>query len=198
MKTNRFSIAFAAVVLIAPLGAFAQNAPQGTIVGATAPGKGALGESVQLQGKVKSIDKKERVVVVVGPQGNEVVFNLGEDVRNFDQIKVGDLVTLTYAQAVAIELRKVKNTGIRERDESVQTARAEAGQKPAVAIKKTVRMIADVVAVNPLAQTVTLRGAKHTVELAVKDPAQLKDIKVGNQVEALYVDAVALQVLAAK
>lgn len=198
MKTNRFSIALAATVLIAPLAAFAQNAPQGAIVGATAPGKGAMGESVQLQGKVKSIDKKERVVVVVGPQGNEVVFNLGEDVRNFDQIKVGDLVTLTYAQAVAIELRKVKNTGIRERDETVQTARAEAGQKPAGAIKKTIRMIADVVAVNHKAQTVTLRGAKHTVELAVKDPAQLKDIKVGNQVEALYVDAIALQVSASK
>jgi len=45
---------------------------------------------------------------------------------------------------------------------------------------------------------VTLRGVKRTVELAVNDPAQLKEIKVGDQVEAKYVEAVALEVTAAK
>ncbi|MBK7414761.1 MAG: hypothetical protein IPJ38_06235 [Dechloromonas sp.] len=54
--------------------------------------------------------------------------------------------------------------------------------------------MANVVAVNPKAQTVTLRGAKSTVEVAVKDPAMLKDVKVGNQVEATYIEAVALVV----
>ncbi len=194
MKTSNFCMLLAATVLLAPVGVTAQSAPQSAIVGATAPGTAAVGETVQLQGKVKSIDTKERVVVVVGPHGNEAVFNLGDNVRNFDQIRVGDLVTLTYAQAVAMELSKVKNTGIREREESLRTARAESGQRPAGAMEKTVRMVADVVAVHPQAQTITLRGAEHTVELAVKDPSQLKGIKVGDQVEALYVEAVALQV----
>ena len=58
-------------------------------------------------------------------------------------------------------------------------------------------MIANVVAVNPKAQTVTLRGPKRTIELAVNDPAQLKEIKVGNQVEALFTEAVAIEVSAA-
>lgn len=197
MKTSCFSILLVAAVLLVPFGAYAQKSPENTIVGATAPGKGVLGESVQLQGKVKSIDKTERVVVVVGPRGNEVVFNLDADVRNFEQIRVGDLVTLTYAQAVAVELRKVQNTGIREREESTQTARSEPGQRPGGAIKKTVRMIADVVGINHHAQTITLRGAQHTVDLLIRDPAQLKDIKVGNQVEAVYIEAIALQVDAA-
>ena len=129
--------------------------------------------------------------------GNEVVFNLSDEVRNFDQIQVGDLVTLTYAQAIAMKLNKTKNTGIRERDESMRTLRADTGQKPGGAIEKTVRMVADVVAVNPAANTVTLRGAENTVDLLVKDHAQLKEIKVGDQVEAVYVEAVALQVTAA-
>ena len=59
-------------------------------------------------------------------------------------------------------------------------------------------MIANVVAVNPRAQTVTLRGVERTVELGVNDPAQFKEIKVGDQVEAIYVEAVALEVTAAK
>lgn len=198
MKSNHFFAVLASAVLLAPLGVSAQTAPQGTVVGATAPGKAVLGASVQLQGKIKSIDKQARVVVVVGPKGNDVVFNLGPDVRNFDQLQVGDLVTLNYAQAVLLELRKVKNTGIRERDESEQATRAKAGEKPGGSVQKTVRMIADVIAVNDKTQTITLRGAEHTAELKVKNPDQLKEIKVGDQVEAKYIEAVALQVTAAK
>jgi len=36
------------------------------------------------------------------------------------------------------------------------------------------------------------------VELAIEDPAQFKEIKVGDQVEALYTEAVALEVTAGK
>lgn len=197
MKKNRYALLLVASVLVAPLSVSAQAPAQGTIVGSTEPGKASMGEAVQLQGKVKSIDKNERVVTVVGPRGNEVVFNLSDEVRNFDQIQVGDLVTLTYAQAIAMELNKTKSTGIREREESMRTLRADKGQRPGGAIEKTVRMVADVVAVNPSANTVTLRGAENTVDLLVKDPAQLKEIKVGDQVEAVYVEAVALQVTGA-
>ncbi len=197
MKKTRILVLLSAAVLAAPLAAIAQNAPQAVAAAAAAPGKAAVGEAVQIQGKVKSIDKAGRSVIVSGPQGKEVLFNLGDDVRNFEQIRVGDLVTLTYAQALALELRKIDKHGIRERVESQQAVRAPLGDKPAGAIEKTVRVVANVVAINPKAQTVTLRGAKRTVELAVNDPAMLKEIKVGNQVAATYIEAVALEVTAA-
>jgi len=198
MKNSHISLILAAAFATLPLAASAQSAPQAAALAASAPGKAAVGEVVQLQGKVKSIDKKARSVVVVGPQGNEVLLNAGEEARNFDQIRVGDLVTLTYAQALALELHKVANNGIRERVESEDAMRTKKGEKPGVAIEKTVRVIANVVAVNPKAQTVTLRGPKRTVELAVNDPAQFKEIKVGDQVEAKYVEAIAIEVTAAK
>ena len=75
---------------------------------------GLASEAVQFQGKIKSVDKKTRSVVVVGPNGNEIMLNLSDEVKNFDQIKKGDLVTLTMMHAVALELRKVANNGIRE------------------------------------------------------------------------------------
>lgn len=198
MKKTRISIALALAVLAAPVAVFAQQAPQAAVLAATAPGKAAVGEVVQLQGKVTSIDKANRVVVVTGPHGNNVNFNCGEEVRNFDQIRVGDLVTLSYSQALVLELRKVANSGIRERTESTEAVRTKLGEKPGAAVEKTVRVIANVVAVNPRAQTVTLRGVERTVELGVNDPAQFKEIKVGDQVEAIYVEAVALEVTAAK
>ena len=198
MNKTRISIALAFAVLATPVAVVAQQEPQAAVLAATAPGKAAVGEVIQLQGKVSSIDKAKRVVVVTGPHGNHINFNCGEEVRNFDQIRVGDLVTLTFAQALALELRKVANNGIRERVETEQSVRAKPGEKPGAAVEKTVQVIANVVAVNPKAQTVTLRGVKRTVELAVNDPAQLKEIKVGDQVEATYVEAVALEVTAAK
>lgn len=195
---KKIPMIFAAALLAVPLFAIAQNQPQAAVVVEKSPGGGAVTEAVQLQGKVKSINKKTREVVVVGPNGNEVLFNLSNDVRNFDQIKVGDLVTLTYVQALALELKKTENKGIRERVDSENTVTAKPGEKPGAMVEKSVRVIADVVAVNPKAKTVTLKGPKRTVELYVEDPAKLQNVKVGDQVEVLYVEAVAMVVSAGK
>jgi hypothetical protein len=191
-------IALLSVSLLAlPLTSMAQSQPQSVLVAEKGQGSGSMLEAVQLQGKVKSINKKTREVVVVGPNGNELLFTLGDEARNFDQIKVGDLVTLTYAQAIAIELKKTHD-GIRQRVDSEDAVRTKKGEKPGVAIEKSVQVIADVVALNPKAQTVTLRGPKRTVELAVKDPEVLKNVKVGDMVEVVYTEAVALTVTADK
>lgn len=195
---NKIVTVAAALVLSMPLVSFAQNAPKAVAVTANAPGQAAVSEGIQVQGKIKSVDKKTRNVVVVGAAGNEIHMALGDEVKNFDQIRVGDLVTLTYIEALVLELRKVETKALRERVESEQAVRAKPGEKPAGAIERTVRVIADVVAVNPKAKTVTLRGPKRTVELAVNDVERFKEIKVGDQVEATYTEAVALEVTAAK
>ena len=195
---NKVLTVAATLIFSMPLASLAQNAPQAAAIAATAPGQAAAAEGIQLQGKIKSIDKKNRSVVIVGAQGNEISMTLGEEARNFNQLHVGDLVTLTYVQALALELRKVENKVKSERIESEEAVRAKLGEKPAGAIKRSIRVIADVVAVNPKAKTVTLRGPKQTVELAIEDPAQFKEIKVGDQVEALYTEAVALEVTAGK
>jgi hypothetical protein len=195
---NKMIVLLSASLLALPLTSMAQSQPQSVLIAEKGPGGGSVKEAIQLQGKVKSINKKMREVVVVGPNGNELLFTLGEEARNFDQIRVGDLVTLTYVQAIAMELNKVANNGIRERVESENAIRTKKGEKPGVAMERTVQVIANVVAVNPKAETVTLRGPKRTVELAVKDPAALQNIKVGDQVEVTYVEAVALTVTADK
>ena len=194
---KRTMLLVAAAMLAAPFAAHAQNQPQSLTVVERAPGAGAVSEALQLQGKIKSVDKKRRSVVIVGPNGNELQMNLSDEVRNFDQIRVGDLVTLTMMQAVALELRKVANNGVRERIERDNTVAAKPGEKPGVMVERSVQVVANVVAINPKAQTVTLRGAKRTLELAVSDPAMLQNVKVGDQVEGVYREAVALTVSAA-
>ena len=197
MKLNKISLLLTAAVLAAPLAAIAQSAPQAASVVAQAPGKMGEADALQIQGKVKAIDKKNRMVTLVGPQGNQLVIPAGDEVKNFDQIRIGDLVTITYVQALVVELKTVENNGIRERRESVNKTSAPLGSKPSGTIEKTITVVANVVAINPKAQTVTLRGAKRTVEVGVNDPELLKKVKVGNQVEATYVEGIALSVVAA-
>ena len=195
---NKLTNIAAALIFSMPMLSLAQNAPQAGGIVATAPGQAAVAEAVQLQGKVKSIDKKTRTVVVVGAEGNEVSIAAGKDARNFKQIQIGDLVTLTYVQALVLELKKVDNKAVSERIESEKSVRSKLGEKPGGAIERSVRVIADVIAVNLDRKTVTLRGPQRTVDLTVNDPAQLNAIKVGNQVEAVFTETVILEVTAAQ
>ncbi len=59
---------------------------------------------------------------------------------------------------------------------------------------REVTIIADVIAVDSKKQTVTLRGPSRVVDLKVRDPNQLKLVKVGDQVEATYTEAMAIAV----
>ena len=72
--------------------------------------------------------------------------------------------------------------------------RAPAGAAPAGAVGEQVTVIADVIAVDAKTHQVTLKGPNRTVDLYVDDPEQLKLIKVGDQVEAVYTQAVAVTV----
>ena len=80
------------------------------------------------------------------------------------------------------------------RTESAAAGTAKPGEKPAVAGGRQVTVVADVVAVDPAKQTVTLKGPQQTVDLKVQNPDQFKLVKVGDQVEATYTEALAISV----
>jgi hypothetical protein len=65
-------------------------------------------------------------------------------------------------------------------------------------VGRQVTIVADVVAVDPAKQVITLKGPQRTVDLRIPDPDQFKRIAKGDQVEAKYTQAVALTVEAAK
>ena len=152
-------------------------------------------EGVQFQGKFKSVDPKTRKVVITGPEGRELEAILGSEVKNFDQIKVGDIVTMSIMKVIVSDV-KVLNNGIKERQETISYSRAQAGDKPAGIIEHQVKIVADVLAIDTKNNTVTLKGPYKTVQVAV-GPEILKGIKTGNQIEAVITQNIAVQVTAA-
>ncbi|BEI35369.1 MULTISPECIES: hypothetical protein [unclassified Polynucleobacter] len=195
---KKIALVSAAVLMMGTSAVMAQNKPQAVVAVETAPGVLKVAEGVQFQGKFKSVDPKTREVVIVGPNGNEYKTVLGDEVRNFNQIKVGDIVTLTHVEILVADIKKPSKVEIRERVETEKAARAKLGDKPAAAIERQVTVVADVTAVDEKKGTITLRGATRTLDLKVKDPKVLKGVKVGTQVEATVTEIIAIEVTAPK
>jgi len=181
------AVAFSATPVLA------QNAPTAAAISGSEPGKVAMAESVRASARVMAIDAATRTVTLKGPKGRVFDLIAGEDVKNFDQIKVGDDVVVQYVRGLTMQVRK--GDGIRESTESSDAAHAKAGDKPAGAVGRQITIIADVVAVDPKHKTITLKGPKgNVVELDVKNPDHFKVVKTGDQVVVDYVEALAISV----
>jgi hypothetical protein len=187
-------------VLTALLGAlsmpaWAQSKPEAdaAVMAASAPGKATIARAAKITATVEAIDVAQRHVTLKGPKGHVVDFAVDPAVRNLEQVKVGDQVVVRYVEALSLTLKK-NGKELRGRTESADAARTAAGEKPGGAVARQVEVTADVIAVNTKKHTVTLRGPKQVVDLKVPDPGQLKLIKVGDQIQAVYTEAMAMSV----
>jgi hypothetical protein len=66
---------------------------------------GAVAREVTLIGTITAVDRKAPSVTVKGPQGRTETVKV-KDVKNIKDVKVGDMVELTYAQALVVALDK--------------------------------------------------------------------------------------------
>jgi hypothetical protein len=188
---------FALALIAAAMGSSAlaqQPGATGGAVLASEPGKAAVARTVEVSAQVLAIDKATRTLTLKGPKGAALDVVAGEEVRNFDQIKVGDNVVARYVAALTLELKKTKVAAgepiVRE-----GAAKAQPGERPAVAGARQITAIADVTAVDPQKSTITLKGPRgNVVTLNVQNPDQFKVVKKGDQVEVTYTEALALTV----
>jgi len=65
---------------------------------------GRVVRTAQVTGVVDAIDYKNRYVALRGPGQQTVALPVSDEVKDFDQLKVGDTVTIAYAQGLAIEM----------------------------------------------------------------------------------------------
>ena len=195
LKKTRLTLALALISAAIAAPAFAQkpDAAGGAVV-TSEPGRAAIVRAAEISAQVVAIDKATRTVTLKGPQGNAVDIVAGDEVKNFDQIKLGDFVVARYAQALTLELRKTK---VKAGEPTVTegAVRAKPGERPAVAGVREVTAIADVIGVDAKKKTITLKGPRgNVVTLDVQNPDQFKVVKKGDQVEVTYTEALALSV----
>lgn len=189
-----------AVAAAIPLAHGQAPAPMGGAVVGTAPGKGLAMQAVKASATVEAVDPATRSVKLKNSRGQERTITAGPEVRNFDQIKVGDTVTIEFVEALALELKKAKDGKlIVGKGEVKSLERSEPGMKPGGAATREVTAVADVVGVDSKKSKVTVKNDKgETFDLNIRDPEQLKLIKKGDQIQATYTEAMAISMTPAR
>ncbi|MDQ0506472.1 hypothetical protein [Xanthobacter agilis] len=152
----------------------------------------------QVKVSVIAVDADTRQVVLKGPEGNIFTVKAGPAIKKFDEIKVGDTVTITETDAVIVDIAKPEaGVGV-----GIQVSQAVAtdpnSPKPAGAVVDTIRLTAEIVRLDPDDATVTLKGPEGRLYLVqAKKPEhkeKVKGLKVGDLVQVTFNQSVAIAV----
>lgn len=149
--------------------------------------------AIEAQAKVVSIDKKKRSLKVKTEDGREVTLHAGEEIQNFDKIKKGDMIRVSYLESLTWELKKGSDAPISV-TQSSDVSRAAPGQKPGAVATDKITARGVVTKVDQKNESITVKGPNRTVVLKVPKPDLLKEIKVGDKIEATYSEAMAISV----
>ncbi len=162
--------------------AFREGVPGGVMVG-----------TYQETATVTAIDAAKRAVTLVGRDGTKTMFKASPEVRNFDQIRVGDQVKATVVEQLVVFLRQ--NGTPAGDSQASMVALAPKGAKPGVLMADTVEVIATVKAIDLKRHRATLQfpdGKSKTV--AVRPDVDLTKVKLGEEVVILTTEAMAIVV----
>ena len=171
-------------------------------LGAVLTSAAALAESVpvaagkavgEITGTVTIVNVEKRMLTIRKPDGHFEVIHIPEEVKRIDEIKINDKLTISYLEAVAVDLRK-SAAGAAPGVVATKEIDRDAGRKPAGSMVETLKVTGVVEAVNRSASTVTVRGPENTVTLTVQDPSLLEGVAAGDGVEVTYMKAVAAKV----
>jgi len=147
-------------------------------------------QSLTISAEVVALDATTRKVTLKGPFGGLIAGTVSDEVKDLSRIKVGDLVSASYYEAVAASVH-------RKGDEKPLfsatdiAAKAEPGTKTAAAAV-TAKSVT-VFSVDAVANTLVLQGADRTlypINVERREfQAKLKDLKVGDQIDIAYSEA---------
>ena len=155
---------------------------------------GSRSEVIQVTAAVENIDLQERLVTLRGPSGNLETIRVGDEARNLGQVKKGDLVVVTYYQAAAFQVLKPGEAKPSISGEA-GAARAEPGDKPGAAVASEITLVAEIMTLDRIHRTAVLKGPEgKTVTVNVRNPENFDKVKVGDTVEIVYQEALAVDV----
>ncbi|WP_373379268.1 hypothetical protein [Cupriavidus nantongensis] len=162
------------------------------------PAPVGVAEEAVISGKIVDIDPETKAVLVQGPRGNVVELVGGDEVRNFGQIRKGDILTVARGAALVAALEPVDSKATALAESVDRTTRAAEGGKPGIMREITTTVTAQITKVDPAKRQLTFRGPRETLRtVKVEDPAiDLKGIKQGQMAKIVYREVVAITVRA--
>src|SRR5262245_27276481 len=169
--------------------------PPTITTGSTSTATGASRQQeIRTTATVQSVDLANRLVTLRRSDGETVTVRAGEQVRNLQQVKRGDLVTVVSYAAIAFQ---VLAPGARKPSVSANTdvLVAPLGEKPRGGTVEETTLVAKIVKLDRAGQQAVLRGPEgKRVTVDVHDPANFDKVKGGDTVAITFTEAYAIEV----
>ncbi|HEX9773653.1 MAG TPA: hypothetical protein VGA44_09320 [Steroidobacteraceae bacterium] len=175
------------LTLAAAFGTGAFAAESGAGIGAA--------EGIEVRAAVTAIDLPTRTIALKTEDGEATSLQVDPAVQNLEMLKVGDTVVATYIVALAAQIA-VPGEPVAPAQGALNLP--EKGTPGPIVAAQQVTARVTINAVDTSANTVTMTGPKGgTKTVAVRNPelqARLPNLKVGDQVDITYTEAVAVKV----
>jgi Cu/Ag efflux protein CusF len=148
-----------------------------------------------IEGEVMVVNTDTRLMTLKTADGAYEVLHVPPEVTRLDEIKIGDMVSITETTTALIELQTGRDAGSMgaEGDTEVAADPSSSG-KPAGSITDTLTLYGKIVGIDKAAGTVDIKGAETTRTFPVEDKALLDELKVGDGVVAKFKNVISGEV----
>ena len=175
------TLAVLAALVVLPLVALAQKPVTET-------------EAIELTTKIEAIDHSARLVTLKDKDGESETIYCGPEVKRFDELKVGDTITMRYYESIAYAIRKPGQPSGLPATSGPKITRGQ-GARPSGTIAQQETATVTLKAIDLKVPSVTvLTEDGRTMSFKVEDKKNLKDVKVGDKVEITYTEAAMISV----
>ena len=149
-------------------------------------------QTVTLSGTVETIDHEKRVVNIKTPDGKFQTIDVPPEAKRFDEVKVGDKVSITYNNTVSARLKPPGEAPV---NTATRTSTAGQGERPGGTASQERVMTATITGIDKNASSITFTGPNGwKYSRRVVDPTGLEKLKVGDQVDITWDTSVTVAV----
>jgi hypothetical protein len=154
-------------------------------------------DKVSATATIQAIDKANRLVTLRDEKGAEDSFVVSPEMKRFDELKVGDKVTVTYYESLVLQLRKPGDPAPTSGDKTQATR--STGASPGATLSRQQTTSVEVLGIDPKLPSITVRTTDgRTITRKVENPKNIEGVKVGDKIDITYTQAALVEVTPAK
>ena len=141
-------------------------------------------QTITLSGTVETIDHAKRMVNIKTPDGKFETVDVPPAAKRFDELKVGDKVSITYNNTVSARLKPPGEAPV---NTATGTTTAGQGERPGGTASQERVMTVTITGIDKNASSITFTGPNGwKYSRRVVDPTVLDKVKVGDQVDITW------------
>ena len=154
------------------------------------------GDTLTVTATITALDRSTRLMTLKAEDGRMTTMTVPAEVKRFDALKVGDVITAKYHETIILRLMKPGEPAVNSAAGSLAPG---ADARPSVTATAQRSITATVTAIDSSIPSITLTGPdKTTYTTKVEDREALKQVKVGDRLDITWSAAVLLSADAPK